>query len=203
MRDHLIIHVNGERHEIRGARAFQSLSNFLRCDLGLTGTKVVCAEGDCGSCAVLIDRGDGKHRAVTSCIQFLYQLDGASIVTIEGLKEEDGNLNAVQESMVRCQGAQCGFCTPGFIVSMCGMLQERSNLDERALRAGLCGNLCRCTGYEPIIKAGLEVSSSVARVFNPRERPMDSILIEESDRTFFKPASIAEAIDFKASSLVV
>src|SRR5437764_4695597 len=102
MRDHVIIYVNGRRHEVRGPRAFQSLSNFLRYDLGLTGTKVVCAEGDCGSCAVLIGRADNigdaiSYRAVTGCIQFLYQLDGAHVVTVEGLREGD-ELNAVQEA---------------------------------------------------------------------------------------------------------
>ena len=199
MRDHLIIHVNRQRHEIRGGRAFQSLSNFLRYDLCLTGTKVVCAEGDCGSCAVLIDRGDGKLKAVTSCIQFLYQLDGASVVTIEGLKDEGGKLNAVQESMVRCQGAQCGFCTPGFVVAMCGMLQEQPKLDEHAVRAGLSGNLCRCTGYEPIITAGIKLASPVARVWNPCEKVSDPVLIESEGRTFFKPTAIAQAVEFKSA----
>src|SRR5262245_41780143 len=131
MRDFVLIHVNGRPHEIRGGRVFQSLSSFLRCDLGLTGTKVVCSEGDCGSCATLIGRADADgitYRAVTSCIQFVYQLDGAHVVTVEGLRE-DGRLNPVQEAMVRCQGAQCGFCTPGFVVAMCGMLEEQSRLD--------------------------------------------------------------------------
>src|SRR5688500_19205870 len=118
MRDFLVIHVNGIRHEIRGLRAFSTLSNFLRYDLCLTGTKVVCAEGDCGSCTVLVSRGGGEYQPITSCIQFLYQLDGASVVTVEGLKE-DGKLNAVQDAMVTCHGAQCGFCTPGFVVAMC------------------------------------------------------------------------------------
>src|SRR3954453_11947132 len=100
MRDHLIIYVNGRRHEVRGRRAFQSLSDFLRYDLGLIGTKVVCAEGDCGSCTVLLGRpqdGGYKYSPVTSCIQFLYQLDGMHIVTIEGLKY-DSALNPVQEA---------------------------------------------------------------------------------------------------------
>src|SRR3954449_5028470 len=99
MRDYLIIYVNGRRHEVRGRRAFQSLSDFLRYDLGLVGTKVVCAEGDCGSCTVLLGRRDGasfSYSPITSCIAFLYQLDGAHIVTVEGLTPR-GELNAVQE----------------------------------------------------------------------------------------------------------
>src|SRR5687767_325055 len=122
MRNHVLIYVNGQPHELRGGRAFQTLSNFLRYDLGLIGTKVVCAEGDCGSCAVLVGRVDDSdtkltYRPITSCIQFCYQLDAAHVVTVEGLRA-DGALNPVQQAMVRCQGAQCGFCTPGFVVSM-------------------------------------------------------------------------------------
>src|SRR5688572_33434527 len=107
MRDYVIIYVNGQRHELRGPRAFQTLSNFLRYDLNLTGTKVVCAEGDCGSCAVLVGRAteaNVTYTAITSCIQFCYQLDGAHVVTVEGLRR-DGALNPVQDAMVRCQGA--------------------------------------------------------------------------------------------------
>jgi xanthine dehydrogenase small subunit len=206
MRDHLVIFINGQRHEIGGERAFQSLSNFLRYDLGLIGAKVVCAEGDCGSCAVLIGRTTGdavEYRAVTSCIQFLYQLDGAHVVTVEGLKD-GGTLNSVQESMVRCQGAQCGFCTPGFVVSMCGMLEEQDKLDEQSLRFGLTGNLCRCTGYEPILKAGIEATSSkrvndLYSAVKLRDDASDSVRVTAGQREFFKPTSIAEAVEFRAS----
>ena len=213
MRDHLIIFVNGRRHEVRGERAFQSLSNFLRYDLGLIGTKVVCAEGDCGSCAVLIGRRDGdsiSYRAVTSCILFLYQLDGAHVVTIEGLKQ-DGQLNSVQDAMVRCQGAQCGFCTPGFVVSMCGMMEENTPLDERSLRYGLTGNLCRCTGYESIIKAGIESPATrrIKELYPPAEfvttnDPVDITTAAQSasggPRRSFKPTTITDAVKFKAEN---
>jgi xanthine dehydrogenase small subunit len=211
MRDHLIIHVNGTRHEIRGERCFQSLSNFLRYDLCLTGTKVVCAEGDCGSCAVLIGRPAAHglaYFAVTSCIQFLHQLDGAHVVTVEGLKH-DGKLNAVQEALVRCQGTQCGFCTPGFVVSLCGLLNDERRLDAHALRAGLTGNLCRCTGYEQIIQAGLEVDASQVRrideLYPPaplldalRRAARDPVRVAAGDgREFFKPTTVADAVRFK------
>src|SRR5437762_11346625 len=138
MRDFVLIYVNGKRHEVRRQRALQSLSDFLRYDLQLTGTKVVCAEGDCGSCSIFLGRlsGDRKrieYATVCSCIQFLYQLDCTHIVTVEGLKY-DGVLNPVQEAMVRCQGSQCGFCTPGFIVAMCAMFAtprgRRADINE-------------------------------------------------------------------------
>jgi xanthine dehydrogenase small subunit len=214
VRDFVLIHVNGQRHELRGARAFQTLSNFLRYDLNLVGTKVVCAEGDCGSCAVLVGKLDDDakkitYRAITSCIQFVYQLDAAHVVTVEGLRR-DGALNAIQDSMVRCQGAQCGFCTPGFVVSMCGLLEQQEKLDENALRAGLVGNLCRCTGYESILKAGLEASKQdIARVDDLypvrellaalREHAETAVHVRATDREFFKPLTIAQATEFKSS----
>ncbi|HYO09069.1 MAG TPA: FAD binding domain-containing protein [Tepidisphaeraceae bacterium] len=210
MRDYLIIHVNGQRHEIRGERAFQSLSNFLRYDLCLVGTKVVCAEGDCGSCAVLIGRAsdDGiSYRAVTSCIQFLCQLDGAHVVTVEGLKH-DGKLNPLQQALVSCQGTQCGFCTPGFVVSMCAMLDQQPRLDEGALRAGLTGNLCRCTGYESIIRAGMEVPAAELRKISDLYPPApllpamraadgDPVRASAGAKFFFKPTTVADAVAFK------
>src|SRR5581483_5033152 len=150
-----------------GERAFQSLSDFLRYDLGLTGTKVVCAEGDCGSCTVFVGRASStgiRYRTACSCIQFLYQLDCTHIITVEGLKY-DGHLNPVQEVMVTCQGTQCGFCTPGFIVSMYAMI-EQSQSDRPAMgdvQAACVGNLCRCTGYESILRAGAAVDGSRVR----------------------------------------
>src|SRR5438552_12412026 len=148
MRDFVLIYVNGQRHALRGGRAFQSLSDFLRYDLQLIGTKVVCAEGDCGSCTVFVGRfiqDRLQYKTVCSCIQFLYQLDCTHVVTIEGLKY-DGMLNPVQEAMVKCQGSQCGFCTPGFVVSMCAMFEEKERASEADVRAACVGNLCRCTG---------------------------------------------------------
>jgi xanthine dehydrogenase small subunit len=216
MRDFLLLYVNGVRHEIRGARAFGSLSDFLRNDLRLTGTKIVCAEGDCGSCTALVGRvedGSIRYRTVMSCIQFLYQLDGAHVVTVEGLK--DGNeLNPVQRAMVACHGAQCGFCTPGFVVAMCGMLEERKALTQADLRAELVGNLCRCTGYEAILTAGASVDASKVRRVNERFDPApivqdvesttrDSVTLSADDddesRVAFVPETLGDALAFKAS----
>ena len=161
MRDSVLLYINGTRHHVCGADAFLPLSDFLRNHLRLTGTKVVCAEGDCGACTVLVGRRDGnslKYQSVDSCIQFMFQLDGCHIVTVEGLRA-DGPLNAVQEAMVRCHGSQCGFCTPGFIVAMTGMLETNKRLAEQDLRDGLTGNLCRCTGYSPIVAAVLDAAA--------------------------------------------
>src|SRR5688572_4763210 len=214
MRDHLLIHVNGQPHTVRGARAFQPLSSFLRYDLRLTGTKVVCAEGDCGSCTVLLGRVEGDrigYRPVTSCIQFLWQLDGAHIVTVEGLKY-DSRLNPVQEAMARCHGTQCGFCTPGFVVAMCHAMDEKRKLDGEALCESLVGNLCRCTGYEPIIRAGLDVDPAALRTIDElypphsivkamRDAAADEVSITNGGRTFFKPLSVRSAVAFKGAHL--
>src|SRR4051794_36763314 len=171
MREHAILYVNGKRHEARGARAFQSLSDFLRYDLGLIGTKVVCAEGDCGSCTILLGRptqdptrNGVDYRTACSCIQFLYQLDCTHIVTVEGLKYGD-ELNPIQDAMVTCQGTQCGFCTPGFVVSMYAMFQGRdgARATPTDVQKACVGNLCRCTGYQSILEAGAAIDASKVR----------------------------------------
>jgi xanthine dehydrogenase small subunit len=211
MRDFVLIYVNGQRHELRGAEVFQPLSTYLRNDLQLTGTKVVCAEGDCGSCTVFLGRpGNSKiqYASVCSCIQYLYQLDACHVVTVEGLTPA-GKLNPIQESMVRCQGAQCGYCTPGFIVSMQALFESDAVMTEQRLRRGLVGNLCRCTGYEPILKAGLEVDrknlQKLDEIFNPAgplaelARSADEpVRLGVDGKIFFKPTNVADAVKFKS-----
>jgi len=212
MREYVLLYVNGQRHEVAGVRAFQSLSDFLRYDLGLVGTKVVCAEGDCGSCSVLLGRPSGDrldYVPVCSCIQFLFQLDCAHIITIEGLKYDD-RLNPVQEAMVRCQGSQCGFCTPGIVVSLCAMFDGCMPASSDAKQA-LVGNLCRCTGYEPIIRAAAETDAKTMRPLNelypPREllddlnqHENEPVLIRAGGKTFFKPHSLSQAAQFKVEN---
>jgi Xanthine dehydrogenase, iron-sulfur cluster and FAD-binding subunit A len=137
---------------------------------------------------------------VNSCILSLAQLDGASIVTVEGL-QQNGELHPVQQSMVTSHGAQCGYCTPGFVVAMAAMFESGDTVDEKQVRAGLTGNLCRCTGYEPILKAALAVDAAGLPKLRTRypEVPSDpaGVRIEADGRRFFAPASLAEAIAFK------
>src|SRR5256885_935037 len=212
MRDHVIIYVNGQRHEVRAGRSFLSLSDFLRYDLGLTGTKVVCAEGDCGSCTVFIGRPEQDricYRTACSCIQFLYQLDCTHIVTVEGLKYE-GRLNPIQEAMVTCQGSQCGFCTPGFIVSLYAMFEQRQRTPAKPadVQVACVGNLCRCTGYESIMRAGASVEASQVRplseLYSEKRIPSDlqahqqeSVMVSDEAKSFWKPATIEEACRFR------
>lgn len=173
MRDFVVLHVNGVRREIRGGDAFLSLSDYLRMSCGLVGTKIVCSEGDCGACSVLVGRANAErsefvYRPVDSCIQFLFQLDGAHVVTVEGLADE-GELNPVQQAMIDCHGSQCGFCTPGFVVAMTGLLDDpETPLDADAWKAGLTGNLCRCTGYVSIVEAGLAAAKCEQRSIGER-----------------------------------
>ena len=162
-RDHLLVFVNGERHEVAGRDAFLTLSDYLRLRLGLIGTKIVCSEGDCGACSVLVGRPDqatGRltYRAVDSCILFMFQLDRTHVVSVEGLKR-NGLFSPVQEAMVAHHGSQCGFCTPGFVTTMTGLLEGEGEgrtqpLSPEDMRCGLTGNLCRCTGYLQIMDAG-------------------------------------------------
>lgn len=161
MRDYLLFYVNGIRHQISGEHGFQSLSDFLRGDLGLVGTKVVCAEGDCGSCTVLIGRvrnSEMFYEGINSCIQYLYQLDCAHVITVEGLKDEAQKIHPVQKAMIDALGSQCGYCTPGFVMSLAAMLETQEAMTRSSVLDGLTGNLCRCTGYEQIIDAALSLN---------------------------------------------
>ena len=164
-RDYVLLYVNGREQRIYGDDVFQPASDYLRLGLMHCGTKVVCAEGDCGACSVLIGRpsADGGKLAyvpLNSCIQYLYQLDCTHVITVEGLGSA-ACLNPVQAAMVDHHGAQCGYCTPGFVVAMTALAERvksgQESLCEKAVKDSLTGNLCRCTGYESIIKAGLAV----------------------------------------------
>ena len=152
--------LNGELIVVKDPGATRSLLPFLREDQHLTGTKEGCAEGDCGACTVVVGEQNGqklKLSTVNACIQLLPTLDGKAVFTVEGLKRTDSVLHPVQQAMVDCHGAQCGFCTPGFIMSMWQLYEQHSASGTRPtdeqIKSQLTGNLCRCTGYRPIIEA--------------------------------------------------
>ena len=125
-----------------------TLADFLRERCALTGTHLGCEHGVCGACTVLVD-GD----PVRSCLMFAVQADGADVTTIEGLGGPNGELSTVQQSFMDAHGLQCGFCTPGFIVSVTAFLRDNPTPNEAEIREALSGNLCRCTGYQGILKA--------------------------------------------------
>ena len=139
--------VNGVMHDIR-VPARRLLSDCLRHDLRLTGTHVGCEHGVCGACTVLLD-----GVAVRSCLMLAVTADGARITTVEGLTRPDGTLSPVQQAFADCHGLQCGFCTPGFVVSVTAFLRDHPAPTEPEIREALSGNLCRCTGYQGIVNA--------------------------------------------------
>jgi xanthine dehydrogenase small subunit len=209
VRDTITFYLNGLRQSVGADDAMQSLSRYLRYDLRATGTKIVCEEGDCGACTVLIGRRENgalRYRPLNSCIMFLFQLDCTHVVSVEGLSRN--GLTPVQDAMVRCHGAQCGYCTPGFIMAMAAMYEgpRAEGIGPRDVRAALTGNLCRCTGYEPIIKAACEVQNqpTIEDLYPSTDILRELTAIEgEPVRIgdFFKPVALQEAIEFKAANL--
>ncbi|MBN9412208.1 MAG: xanthine dehydrogenase small subunit [Burkholderiales bacterium] len=138
----------------------RTLLEVLREDLGCTGTKEGCGEGDCGACTVVLGEAEGdrvSYKAVNSCIRLAHSVDGLAVWTVEDLAQDDGSLHPVQQSMVDCHGSQCGFCTPGFVMSLFGMYNNKvcrgQAVGREEARRDLSGNLCRCTGYRPILDA--------------------------------------------------
>ncbi|MDJ0813312.1 MAG: xanthine dehydrogenase small subunit [Woeseiaceae bacterium] len=149
--------LDGERYELANVDPTRTVLQFLREDLGRKGTKEGCAEGDCGACTVVLlelnaEGDDVTLRPVNSCIQFLPTLDGKELLTVESLAREDG-LHPVQQAMVDHHGSQCGFCTPGFVMSLFTLYKTNPKPTRREIDDALAGNLCRCTGYRPIVAA--------------------------------------------------
>jgi aerobic carbon-monoxide dehydrogenase small subunit len=145
--------VNGRQAHVR-VEPRKLLSDVLREDLGLTGTHVGCEHGVCGACTVLLN-----GEAVRSCLLFAVQAEGTEITTVEGLTP-DGDLSDVQAAIRDCHGLQCGFCTPGFVVTIAAMLSEGCPSSDDAIRVGLSGNLCRCTGYQGLVRAVKQLASA-------------------------------------------
>ncbi|WP_433715089.1 (2Fe-2S)-binding protein [Nocardia sp. CA-084685] len=126
----------------------RTLADFLRIDCGLTGTHLGCEHGVCGACTILLD-----GEAVRACLGFAVQADGAEITTVEGMAAADGELSPVQAALREHHGLQCGFCTPGFVVTATAFLRDNPHPTDEEIRAAISGNLCRCTGYQGIIEA--------------------------------------------------
>ncbi len=194
--------LDGEIIEVSDVDPTRTVLQYLREDLRRKGTKEGCAEGDCGACTVVVaelSRGgdDVSMKAINSCIQFLPTLDGKELITVESLADGD-KLHPVQNAMVVNHGSQCGFCTPGFVMSMYALYETNENPGRQEIDDALSGNLCRCTGYRPIIAAATEMYAA--------ERPQDverttslkrlqrksSLVLEHGGRKFFAPAGADE-----------
>ena len=207
----------GAVRELGSVAPTRTILQHLREDLHCTGTKEGCAEGDCGACTVVVGTlSDGRVelKAVNSCIQLAPTLDGKALFTVEDLQQQDGTLHPVQQAMVECHGSQCGFCTPGFVMSLWGMYlkQEHSGANRQPSRCqvddALSGNLCRCTGYRPIIDAAMRMGQLPAVAFDraalaaalaPLQR--DSMLTYSSaaPHTFYAPRTLDELVAIRSA----
>ncbi|KDD76802.1 hypothetical protein H632_c100p4, partial [Helicosporidium sp. ATCC 50920] len=154
-----LVYINGKRFDLPTDRPEYTLLHFLR-ENGLTGTKLGCGEGGCGACTVMVSRwnapaGEARHAAVNACLCPLYAVEGAHVVTVEGLGSSRRGLHPVQSALAQAHGSQCGFCTPGFVMSMYALLRSKGAQRPTAaeVEEALSGNLCRCTGYRPILEA--------------------------------------------------
>jgi aerobic-type carbon monoxide dehydrogenase small subunit (CoxS/CutS family) len=146
------IKINGTAYELDVASRLL-LADLLRDRLGLTGTKIGCAMGACGACTVLLD-----GNPVRACLMFAVQASGRSVRTVEDLAEEDGELQPIQRALRKHHGLQCGYCTPGMLMTIVPLLESGQPLEPDAVREAIAGNLCRCTGYDTIVDAVVEAS---------------------------------------------
>ena len=148
--------VNGEQRSAT-VEPRLTLADFLRERCHLTGTHLGCEHGVCGACTVLVDGA-----AVRSCLMFSVQAEDAEVTTIEGIGSPDGELSTVQAAFRDCHGLQCGYCTPGFVISVTALLRDNPHPEEHEIREGLSGNLCRCTGYQGILKAVRQAAAELS-----------------------------------------
>ncbi len=215
--------LDGRIVEAQGERRTTTVLDYLREQLHRTGTKEGCAEGDCGACVVMVGELDEagtavKYVPVNACIQLLPSLDGKSLKTVESLKKADGSLHPVQEEMVKCHGSQCGFCTPGIVMSLVNLVQVLPQPSRQQITDSLSGNLCRCTGYKPIIdaaakacerkselqiddRADVPLLKEIARSKTPTLSLDGEIIVQPVVRTrkgneFVSPATLAEVADY-------
>ncbi len=206
MRDYVTFVLNGEVQRVRDIDPTLTVLNYLRRERRLAGTKEGCAEGDCGACTVVVaELADGqmRRRAVNACIQFVPMLDGKSVTTVEGIREPGGPLHPCQQAMVELHGSQCGFCTPGFVMSLYAAYVSGAPEEIGEINDLLAGNLCRCTGYGPIQAAaramrGLPASPwQAARLVREHEllraiADGETLAMETSGRRFYAPATADE-----------
>ncbi|MFC0133825.1 xanthine dehydrogenase small subunit [Massilia eurypsychrophila] len=216
MSDPIRFYFQGKVRQLDGVAPTRTVLQHLREDLHCTGTKEGCAEGDCGACTVVIgslENGALELKAVNSCIQFAATLDGKALFSVEDLQQPDGALHPVQQAMVECHGSQCGFCTPGFVMSLWGMylkqdlMQENAQPSRRQVDDALSGNLCRCTGYRPIIDAARRMGELPPVAFDRAalaaqllELRRDSMATYSAGgASFFAPRTLDELTEVRAA----
>ncbi|MES2956179.1 MAG: xanthine dehydrogenase small subunit [Pseudomonadota bacterium] len=202
----------GELVSLANVPPSRTLLELLREDLGLTGTKEGCGEGDCGACTVVVGEAEGgrmTYRAVNSCIKLAHSVDGQALWTVEDLAAADGSLHPAQQSMVDCHGSQCGFCTPGFVMSLFGMYQNHvcqgKAITRELAQEELSGNLCRCTGYRPILDAAQQMASlpavklDEANLLSKLELLAPVSKGPEADLAYQSPRTLAALLEARAA----
>ena len=191
--------LNGIAHEAGDAAPSTTLLDYLRDRLRLTGTKEGCAEGDCGACTVVRVRGDGTFEAVNSCLMQIGQLDGDEILTVEGLEDASGgSLAPVQAAMATGDGTQCGFCTPGFIGALFALQQSGESITDEVIHDALAGNLCRCTGYRPIVEAA-RAACMQAVPYRPQVGVPRQNIHRSATQEFHAPETLADLVRLRAA----
>ncbi len=206
MRDYITFMLNGQIRRIGDIKPTTTLLNYLRETERLTGTKEGCAEGDCGACTVVVGElrdNDVRHQAINACIQFVPMLEGKSVTTIEYVSNDDVTLHPSQQALVETHGSQCGFCTPGFVMSLYAAYLHESRPSRARINDILAGNLCRCTGYGPIIEAAqtmydyFPTNSHLKRLEDERRllgtlAHRESICLRHQEWSFHLPANLDE-----------
>jgi xanthine dehydrogenase small subunit len=190
--------LNGDVHEATDMSPTTTMLDYLRDHLRMTGTKEGCAEGDCGACTV-VRVIDGRFEAVNSCLMQIGQADGVEILTVEGLEKINGGaLIPVQDAMAAGGGTQCGFCTPGFISALFALEQSGEDISDDVIHDALAGNLCRCTGYRPIIEAARDACAKIID-YSPKPPPARSAEQVLGGQTFHAPETLAELTGLRAA----
>jgi xanthine dehydrogenase small subunit len=215
MSDPIRFYYRGEIQTVTDAAPTRTILQHLREDHHCTGTKEGCAEGDCGACTVVVgELQDGKveMKTVNACIQLLPALDGKALFTVEDLKQADEQLHPVQQAMVECHGSQCGFCTPGFVMSLWGLYLKHEDDHCKPARKeiddALSGNLCRCTGYRPIIDAARRMMELPAVSFERKQvaQPLlqlqrDAMFVyTQNGQTFYAPRTLDQLVKVRAEN---
>jgi xanthine dehydrogenase small subunit len=197
MADTIRFTLNGQPVAIAGLSPMTTLLDWLRDHRGLRGTKEGCAEGDCGACTVVLERADGRHEAMNACIAMLGQMDGQSIRTVEGLLGTDGAPHPVQHAFAESDATQCGFCTPGFVMTAYAFAAGGEAPELETIHDALAGNLCRCTGYRPIVDAMRKVAGLATE---PAAPPSPRTASPAFDGTFFAPRTLTDLVALRAQN---
>jgi len=197
--------LNNKIHRISNPDPNETILNFVRLKLKKTGTKEGCAEGGCGACTIVLGElidNNIQYKAINACIAFLPTLNGKQLILVEDLMSVDGKLHPVQNAMVKFHGSQCGFCTPGFVMSMFAMHKNHNSLNDKIINESLSGNLCRCTGYRSIINAAKSLNKKIdndkfvkfkKKTINILKKiKIKNIEIKNKNKKYFAPKTVGE-----------